>query len=69
MKNIINHSFSFVMALGLSACVSTPEQTQKVLEDHPEILFNIIEKNPEQFMKTVQKAALKSQYIQIVSFF
>ena len=50
------------LSLGLSfllmtACAPNASQLKKVVEENPEILFNAIEKNPEKFLETVNKAA------------
>jgi len=45
----------------LSSCATTPAQMSKMLEQHPEILTNAIEKNPDVFMASVQKAAQSAQ--------
>jgi protein-disulfide isomerase len=49
-----------LIALVLASCASE-SQIKAVLEKHPEILFSAIEKNPEKFMDTVQKAAQMAQ--------
>lgn len=57
MKNKLS---LFVLSLALTAC-ATESQIKSVLEKHPEIIFSAIEKNPEKFMDTVQKAAQQAQ--------
>ncbi|MBC7371619.1 MAG: thioredoxin domain-containing protein [Bdellovibrionaceae bacterium] len=43
------------------ACTPSAKQMSALLEEHPEILANAIEKNPDQFMASVQKAAQGAQ--------
>ncbi len=45
----------------LSACAPTEKQIQEVIEKNPSIIFSAIEKNPDQFMEVVQKAAQTAQ--------
>lgn len=42
-----------IVALG---CAPNAAQMQKVLEDNPEVVFSVIEKHPDKFFATVQKA-------------
>ena len=44
-----------------AACAPTADQMSNLLEQHPEILARAIEKNPDQFMAAVKKAAQSSQ--------
>jgi protein-disulfide isomerase len=48
-------------ALLFSGCVPSTSSMQKMMEEHPEILFGAIEKNPDKFMEVVQKAANQAQ--------
>ena len=48
--------FSF-LAVG---CASE-KQVQKALDQHPEYVFSVIEKNPERFMEIVQKASMRAR--------
>lgn len=50
----------FTLAL-LSGCTPSASQMTALLEKHPEILTNAIEKNPDKFMTAVQKAAQVAQ--------
>jgi protein-disulfide isomerase len=49
------------VAVALSGCTPSPSVMQKMMEDHPEVLFGTIEKNPDKFMEVVQKAAGQAQ--------
>lgn len=48
-------------ALSLAACAPSASQMKKVLEDNPEILFSVIEKHPNEFLQTVNKAASQAR--------
>ena len=48
-------------AAALSACAPSASQLQKVMEDNPDILFNVITKNPDKFLKVVNEAAQKAR--------
>lgn len=52
---------AFAAAGALSACAPSASQLQKVLEDNPDILFNVITKNPDKFLKVVNEAAQKAR--------
>ena len=52
---------SVATVFAFSGCTPSASSLQKVVEDHPEILFNAIEKHPEKFMEVVQKAAGRAQ--------
>ena len=56
MKRIL-----ILFALAMSACTPSAKQMSALLEEHPEILANAIEKNPDQFMASVEKAAQGAQ--------
>ena len=50
------------LSLGLTflfaaACAPNATQLKELVEKNPDILFNAIEKNPEKFLDTVNKAA------------
>lgn len=46
-----------ITLLAASACAPSASQLQSALEKNPEILFNVIEKHPDKFMASLQKAA------------
>src|SRR5262245_45263864 len=50
-----------MLAAFIAGCVPSASQMQKTMEEHPEILFGAIEKNPDKFMDVVQKAAEKAR--------
>jgi len=58
MKKIIFGSFLVLVA---SACTPSASQMESLLSSHPEILTHAIEKNPDQFMDAVNKAAQSAQ--------
>ena len=60
MKAVTQKFFYGVLFLGLAACASE-SQIQKTLEKHPEILFSVIEKNPEKFIEVASKAQMLAQ--------
>lgn len=43
----------------MAGCAPSASQMQKVLEDNPEVLFSVIEKHPDKFFQTVQKAQMQ----------
>jgi protein-disulfide isomerase len=49
-----------VVGLMLVGCLPA-SQVKKVIEDNPDIVFNVIEKNPEKFIEVVNKAARSAQ--------
>jgi len=50
-----------LLAAGLSACAPSEKQMTELLEKHPEILTNAIDKNPDKIMDAIQKAAQAAQ--------
>ena len=57
--------FKLVMLIavfwGFVACTPSPSQLKKTMEDHPEVLFGVIEKHPDKFLEVVNKAAREAQ--------
>lgn len=54
----------FLVLLGLSllaGCLSSEKQVESALRENPEILFRVIEENPEKFMNAVNTAVRKAQ--------
>lgn len=45
----------------LGACVTSEDGVRRAIEKDPKIVFDAIEKNPDQFMDVVNKAAQKAQ--------
>ena len=45
----------------LSACAPSAPQLQKVMEEHPEILYSVIQKDPKKFLDVVNEAAQKAR--------
>lgn len=59
MKANVKASVLFVSIL-LAGCASE-SQIRGVLEKHPDLVFNAIEKNPDKFMEVAQKASQAAQ--------
>lgn len=47
------------MMLSLMGCAPSQTQLKKALQESPEIVFEVLEKNPEKFMETFQKVNLE----------
>ncbi len=45
----------------LAGCAPTAPQLKKVLEENPDILYSVIQKNPKKFLDVVQEAAQKAR--------
>jgi protein-disulfide isomerase len=45
----------------LAGCAPSAPQIKKVLEDNPDILYSVIQKNPKKFLDVVQEAAQKAR--------
>lgn len=50
-----------LMVLGLCGCAMDEGRVRQALEKEPRLIFDVIEKNPEQFIEVVNKAARQSQ--------
>jgi protein-disulfide isomerase len=53
-----------VSALALSGCLTSEKQIQDALDKNPDIIFKVIENNPEKFVATVNGAVRKAQAAQ-----
>ena len=61
MKSVRFIVAAVVAAGALTACAPSASQLQKVMEDNPDILFSVITKNPDKFLKVVNEAAQKAR--------
>ncbi len=63
MKAILSTlSVSFLLLL-VSGCAPSHDQLKKALRDNPDIVFEVLEKNPEKFVETFQKANVEYRRI------
>ena len=53
--------FATLVMLFISGCKPSADQLRAVLEKNPDIVFNLIEQNPEKFMEVVNSAFQKAQ--------
>src|SRR5438045_1277501 len=56
-----SHFLVLMSPLFLGSCASSVEQMQTLLEKHPEIVTNSIEKNPDKYLAAFQKARGKGK--------
>lgn len=49
------------LLLGLASCATSDSQIRDYLKKNPQVLFDVIEENPEMFLETVNRAARKAQ--------
>ncbi len=50
-----------IAGLTLSSCAPSAPQIQKVMEDNPDILYKVIQKDPKKFLEVVNEAAQKAR--------
>jgi protein-disulfide isomerase len=53
--------FSLLTVAGLTACAPSAPQLKKVMEDNPDILYSVIQKDPKKFLDIVNEAAQKAR--------
>ena len=60
---IVRAGFGVLLAAGLAGCSSSPspEELQATLEKNPQILYNVIEKHPAEFLEVLNKAVAAAQ--------
>jgi len=56
MTKIRNILVGIVPALFVAGCASSPQQLKVTLNEHPELVLDVIEKNPVKFTEVLQKA-------------
>ncbi len=61
MKKFGLASVGVLAVLAVAACAPSASQMEKVLQDNPQILFSVIEKHPNEFLQTVNKAASQAR--------
>jgi len=61
LKNLIRVLFIASVTTFVSACAPSASQLEKIVAENPQILFSAIEKNPQQFIEVVNKAAKEAQ--------
>ena len=54
-------SSSLLVVAGLVACAPSAPQLKKVMEDNPDILYSVIQKDPKKFLDVVNEAAQKAR--------
>ena len=60
-RNILQVLVGTLVALFLVGCSPSASQLKSVIEENPDIVFAAIEKDPEQFIQVVNKAARQAQ--------
>jgi uncharacterized Zn finger protein len=58
MKNLI---WITAFALVLTGCISNDTAVKEAIRNNPKIVFDVIEENPEQFMESVNRAAVAAR--------
>lgn len=62
MKQFISlASLALVLPLTLVGCAPSAPQIKKVMEDNPDILYSVIQKDPAKFLQVVNEAAQKAR--------
>lgn len=61
MKKALLTTFAATAVLGFAGCSTSEKQVEEALLKNPEILFRVIEKNPEKFIETVNNAVRTAQ--------
>ena len=54
-------STALLVVAGLAACAPSAPQLKKVMEDNPDILYSVIQKDPKKFLDVVNEAAQKAR--------
>lgn len=58
---ILTAVLTATVALALAGCAPSAPQIKKVLEDNPDILYSVIQKDPAKFLQVVNEAAQKAR--------
>lgn len=61
MKSLSRVSIATLGIAFMAACTPSPTALQKTMEEHPEIIFAAIEKNPDKFFEVVEKAGQQAR--------
>ena len=60
-SNRMNLLLALVAGLIFSGCAPSAPQIKKVMEDNPDILYSVIQKDPRKFLEVVNEAAQKAR--------
>lgn len=53
--------FAIVAIIGLASCTPSAPQLKKIMEENPDILYSVIQKDPKKFLDVVNEAAQKAR--------
>lgn len=57
----LNGLLALVAGLSLAACAPSAPQLKKIMEENPDILYGVIQKDPKKFLDVVNEAAQKAR--------
>lgn len=57
----LNGILALVAGLSLAACAPSAPQLKKIMEENPDILYGVIQKDPKKFLDVVNEAAQKAR--------
>ncbi len=60
-KAVIGTVAAVAATMSLSSCAPSAPQLKKVMEDNPDILYSVIQKDPKKFLDVVNEAAQKAR--------
>jgi len=63
-RTMMNFGILVLTGVVAAGCAPSASQLKKVLEENPDIVFSVIEKNPTAFFETVSKAQAQAQQAQ-----
>jgi protein-disulfide isomerase len=61
LKQLLFIMISALVGMSFVGCAPSASQLKKVMEDNPDIVFSVIEKHPNEFLQTVNKAATQAR--------